>query len=66
MKKHKVRGHERSAPTRRPRPAPMPGQTEFSPEQETAMRGGARQAREAAQTAPIDDVPQGSGIPGDF
>ncbi len=42
-KKHAVRAHERRPPTRKPKPAPMPGQHEFSPEEETAMRQGQSQ-----------------------
>lgn len=54
VKKHKVREHERKPPTRRPKPAPAPGQHEFSPEEEQAMRSGQRQAN----TAPMPDDEQ--------
>jgi hypothetical protein len=46
-KKHAVRAHERAAPTRKPKPAPAPGQTSFSPEEEQSMRAGQRQANMA-------------------
>lgn len=47
FKKHSVRAHERRPPTRKPKPAPAPGQNTFSPEEETAMRAGQRQANMA-------------------
>jgi len=55
-----VRGHKRKAPgPRRPPAPPAPGQTEFSPEQETAMRQGARAARSGPVPQPLP--PAGGG-----
>lgn len=53
QRRHKVKAHERKAPTRRPPQPPMPGANEFSPEQETAMRQGQRDLR---TMAPGDDL----------
>lgn len=50
-KKHPVKAHHRRAPVRKPPQAPMPGQHEFSPEDEQAMRQGQRQSR---MVTPID------------
>lgn len=48
-----VKPHSRRAPgPRQARPAPAPGQTDFSPAEEQAMRAGQRQAR----MAPPDDA----------
>jgi hypothetical protein len=42
QRKIPVKPHERGVPTRKPPARPMPGQVEFSPDQEQAMRAGAR------------------------
>ena len=46
-KKHHVKEHHRRAPVRKPKAAPMPGQTEFSPDEEMQMRQGQRSANMA-------------------
>lgn len=70
MAKHKVKAHHRSAPVRRPKAAPAPGQHEFSPDEEMAMRQGQRAANMAPPTtgpaadAEMAGMEQDSGIPG--
>lgn len=56
-KKHPVKAYERRPPTRKPPQAPMPGQHEFDPDQERAMRQGQRQANTvpAAEMAGMED-----------
>lgn len=52
-----VRGHSRKAPTFKPKlpPAPpAPGQTDFSPDEEQAMRAG-RRAQNAAPAPDMDE-----------
>lgn len=66
-KKHhvEVAPHKRKPPTRRPahERAPKPGQHEFSPEEEAAMRQGQRASNMTPPAAP-DDMDQDTGIPG--